>query len=297
MEEIRTFDAIVTQVKDRQKQTIVVAAAEEHDVLAATVHARQEGLCEVVYVGNPDLIRQFAAEDQLDIRGIEIIAESNPQESGKKAVHLIKTSAAQVLMKGKISTHHILELILKDRDLSKGITDHFLSHVTIFEWDGRLKMFSDAALNIAPTLDQKRQITRNTLNVARKLGIACPRVAFLSAAETINPKMSSSVDAAELAQMDWGAAIVGGPLAFDGALFAEAYRIKGVPSPVEGQADILICPNIETGNVLYKVFAWMLKLNLAGTMAGSPVPFILTSRADSAHVKFLSIATTLFLAS
>jgi phosphate butyryltransferase len=197
-------------------------------------------------------------------------------------------------MKGKISTGKILSMVLKDKDLKKRLENPFLSHVAIFEWEDSLKIFSDPALTISPDLEQKKKIARNAICVANKLGIDCPRVAFVSAVEKISPKMQSSVEAAELAGMDWEGALVGGPLAFDGAMFEEAYNIKGVPSPVEGKADILIFPNIETGNVFYKTLAWMMKLDMAGIITGAAIPFILTSRADSARVKFLSIATTLY---
>ena len=187
-------------------------------------------------------------------------------------------------------------MVLKNEDFKKKKADQFLSHISIFEWENRLKIFSDPALNIAPNVEQKRKIALNAICAAKKLGITSPRVAFLSAIEKVNPKMPSSVDAAELAKMDWGEAIVDGPLAFDGAMFEEAYRVKGVPSPLEGKADILICPNLEMANAFYKILVWILKLNVGGTMSGAAIPFILTSRSDSARVKFLSIATTIYLA-
>ncbi len=199
-------------------------------------------------------------------------------------------------MKGKIGTSSLLGLLLKDSELKQRKPNPFVSHVAVFEWENRLKLFSDAGLNIAPDVPQKKRITLNAINVARKMGMYKPRVAFLSAVEKVSSKMVSSIEAAELAKMDWEDAIVGGPLAFDGAMFEKAYRIKGVPSPIEGKADILICPNIETGNTLYKTLAWMLRPDMAGIITGAAIPCILTSRADSARVKFLSIATTLYLA-
>lgn len=295
MEEIRSFSRLVELVKGRAKRTLAVVAAEDQDVLEATVHARGEGIVDVIYIGEPDHIRRIASDHQIDLAGIEIMAAADPVKAGEHALQLIKNGTAHLLMKGKIATSQILHLVLNDHDL-KGDGDHFLSHVTVFEWEGCLKLFSDAALNIAPDVEQKRRITQNTLQIARRLGIPHPRIAFLSAVETINPKMPSSAEAAELAAMEWGDAIAGGPLAFDGAAFEEAYRTKGVPSPVEGKADMFICPNIETGNLFYKILAWMVKPRMAGIMAGSPVPFILTSRSDSAEVKFLSIATAIYLA-
>ncbi len=159
-----------------------------------------------------------------------------------------------------------------------------------------LKIFSDAALNIAPDRDQKTRIALNALQVARNLGMDVPRMAFISAVEKSIPRCRLPWTLNNSLRWIWEGAIAGGPLAFDGAMFAEAYAIKGVPSPVEGKADILIFPNIETGNVFYKTVTWMMKRDMAGIIVGAAVPFILTSRADSARVKFLSIATTLYLA-
>ncbi len=296
--QITNFQQMVEVVKSQAQKTIIVAAAAEEDVIAATVRALQEGLAQVVYVGDADAICRLAREGESNIAGIEIVNESDTWEAGKRAIELIKAGRGDALMKGKIGSGQLLSMLLKDEELKQRSARQFVSHVTLFEWDGRIKMFSDAALSIAPDVEQKRNIALNAIAIAKKLGIAAPRVAFLSAVETVNPKMSSSVEAAELAEMEWEAGVIaGGPLAFDGAMFERAYQIKGVPSPVEGKADILICPNIETGNVLYKTLAWMLKPEMAGIITGAAIPFILTSRADSARVKFLSIAATLFLSS
>jgi len=296
MEAITCFTTIVEQVKRHEKKTVVVADAAESDVIAATVRARAEGLAHIVYVGSATRIRQLAEEAAVDIAGIEIIDEPDSSEAAQKAIERVKSDDNAVLMKGKIGTGLLLGTILKDAELKQRRPNPFLSHVAVFEWENRLKIFSDAGLNIAPDLSQKRRITLNALEITRKLGMNTPRVAFLSATEKVSSKMLSSVEAAELAEMPWEGAIVGGPLAFDGAMFENAYQMKGVPSPVEGKADILICPNIETGNVLYKTLAWMLRPDMAGIITGAAIPCILTSRADSARVKFLSIATTLYLA-
>ncbi len=296
MDLVTSFNTIVDRVKRHKKKTVVVAAAEDPDILAATTQARQEGIADFLYVGDTEHIKQFASESQVDISGIEIIEESDVLQAGRAAIELVKEGKAQVLMKGKIGTGQILGIVLKDEGLKEKYKDRFLSHVSIFEWNNQLKLFSDPALTIAPNVEQKRKIALNAISVAKKLGIHSPRVAFLSAVEKVNPKMPSSVEAAELAKMDWGDAIVDGPLAIDGAMFEEAYRIKGTPSPIEGKADILICPNIETANLFYKTLAWIVKLDIAGVMTGAGIPFIVTSRSDNARVRFLSISTTLYLA-
>lgn len=296
MEPITSFNTIVDYVKSREKKIVVVAAADDYDVLAATVQAKQEGLANFLYVGDSEKIHQLATEHKLDISDIEIINEADVREAGRKSIDLVKEDKGQVLMKGKISTGQLLGMVLKDEELKKRLENPFLSHIAMFEWESTLKIISDAGMNIAPDVEQKKKIALNAINAVKKFGMNCPRVAFLSAVEKVSTKIQSSVDAAALAEMTWEGAIAGGPLAFDGAMFAEAYKSKGVPSPIEGKADILICPNIETGNVLYKVLAWMLRLDMAGIITGAAIPFIFTSRADSARVKFLSIATTLYLA-
>lgn len=296
METVTSFQAIVAEVKSREKKTVVVAAAEDPDVLIATIQAQQEDLANFLYVGAEAQILQLAREHQLELAETDIVNEPDVQAAGRKAIDLIKQGRGQVLMKGKVSTGQILGMVLKDEELKQKVENPFLSHVAIFEWHGSLKIFSDAALNIAPDVDQKRKITLNALYVARKLGMNVPKTAFISAVEKVNPKMPSSVEAEQLAALNWEDAIAGGPLAFDGAMFPEAYTIKGVPSPVEGKADILIFPNIETGNVFYKTLTWMMECDMAGIIVGAAIPFILTSRADSARVKFLSIAATLYLA-
>lgn len=295
MKRITNFQAMIASVKGRPKKTVVVAGAADADVLAATVQASQEGLADFLYVGDPAAIHRLAAAAQSPLAGA-VLAASDAQAAGQQALALLKAGQAHVLMKGKIPTHDLLGLVLKDADLKKQQPDQFLSHLAIFEWAQQLKLFSDPALNIDPSLEQKRRITLNALAAAYQFGIAAPRVAFLSAVETVNPKMRSSVEAAELARLDWGAALAAGPLAFDGTLFPEACRAKGITSPVAGQADILIFPNLEAANTFYKVLAWMVKPDLAGVIVGAAVPIILTSRADSDRVKFCSIAATLYLA-
>jgi len=290
-----SFETIVRNVTQCEKKTVVVAAATEEDILIATTQAKKHNLARFVYVGDFKQIQHLAWKHRLNLSGIEILDESEPGQAVRTALNLIKRGDAQILMKGKVGTGHLLGTMLKDDDLKKQQPDQFLSHVSIFIWENRWKIFSDPALTILPDVKQKRRIALNAIGIARQLGIATPRVAFLSATEKPTAKMPSSTEAAELAGMQWDDAIAGGPLAFDGALFEKAYQIKGVPSPVEGKADILISPNIETANTLYKTLSWMFQIDIAGVITGGAIPCILTSRADSARVKFLSIAMTIYL--
>ena len=289
------FDAVVHNVTQCEKKTVVVAAAAEEDILVATTQAKKHNLARFVYVGDFKQIQHLAWKHRLNLSGIEILDESDSGLAVRTAVNLIKRGDAQILMKGKVGTGHLLGTMLKDEDLKRQQPDQFLSHVSIFIWENRWKIFSDPALTILPDVEQKRRIALNAISVARKLDIDTPRVAFLSAVEKANAKMPSASEAAELADMQWDGAIAGGPLAFDGAMFEKAYQIKDVPSPIEGKADILICPNIETANTLYKTLSWMFQVDIAGVITGGAIPCILTSRADSARVKFLSIAMTIYL--
>ncbi len=291
-----SFETIVHAVTQGEKKTVVVAAAADEDILIATTQAKKRNLARFVYVGNFKQIQHLAWKHRLNLSGIEILDESDPGQAAGTALNLIKCGDAQILMKGKISSGHLLGTMLKDEDLKTQQPDQFLSHATIFIWENRWKIFSDPALTILPDVEQKRRIALNAIGIARQLGIDTPRVAFLSATEKATAKMPSSAEAAELAGMQWDNAIADGPLAFDGAMFEKAYQIKGVPSPVEGKADILISPNIETANTLYKTLSWMFQIDIAGVITGGAIPCILTSRADSARVKFLSIAMTIYLA-
>lgn len=293
------FDTIIDYTRRiaNKKATVVVAAAGEQGIISATVQAKQEGIADFIYVGDSELIKQLASEHRIDISGIGIIHEADILKAGKMAVKLVNSNVGQALMKGRISTRKILKMVMTNGRLKEKRGNQFLSHVSLFEWEGRLKIFSDPALTILPTFEQKIKITQNAINIARRLGFDEPiKVAFISAIEKVNKKMQSSVDAEKLAELDWGSDIIaGGPIAFDGAISERAYKIKNVPSPVGGKADIFIFPYIEVPNLLWKVLTWMMGLDMAGVVAGAGIPFIVASRSDSQRVKFLSIATAIYL--
>ncbi|HSL93909.1 MAG TPA: bifunctional enoyl-CoA hydratase/phosphate acetyltransferase, partial [Bacillota bacterium] len=222
-------------------------------------------------------------------------------EAAKAAVKLVKDGKAQMLMKGLVGTADILRAVL---DRENGLrTDKILSHVAILEVPAyhKLLFMTDGGQNIAPDLAQKKEITQNAVDMARALGNPRPKVAALAALELVNPKMPATVDARALMEMAQSGelenCIVEGPIAFDGAISAEAAAHKGMKSEVAGDVDVLVVPFIEVGNVLYKSLVYLANTRVAGLIAGASAPIVLTSRSDSHEAKLLSIAAASVIAS
>jgi phosphate butyryltransferase len=212
----------------------------------------------------------------------------------------VSSGKAHMVMKGLVDTGIILKAVLnKETGLRTGSV---LSHVAIFDVVNypRLLLVTDAAMNIAPTLEQKKQIIENSLHVANGLDIDEPKVGVICAKEKVNPKMPATVDAGELVKMNENGeltgCIVGGPFALDNAVSEEAAKLKGISHPVAGKADILMCPNIESGNILYKTLGFLANAKSAGVIVGAKAPIILTSRADSEEAKLNSIALGVLMA-
>lgn len=291
---IKSLELFLEIAKGRPKRTIVVAAAEDEPVLQAITAAEKEGIVNAIFVGDTEKIKKYADELNLDISHFEIVDEKDPAKSAKIAVNLIRENAAQVLMKGLVSTADFLRAVLnKEQGLRK---DDLLSHIGFFEVPAYHKVIAltDAAQNISPNLEEKITILKNAISVFHKLGIENPKVALLGAVETVNPKMENTLHAAIITQMNRRKQIKGctidGPLAFDNAVSIEATRHKGIDSPVAGDADLLFAPNIEVGNVLYKCFTYFANATVAATILGAACPIVLTSRADTDRSKLLSIA-------
>ncbi len=273
--------------------TVAVAAPEEPDVVSAVMEAVRRGYVDPIMVGNPGRIRDAAAEAGEDISRCRLEPVGDPATTALRAAQLVSDGEAAVLMKGLVETAVLLKAVL---DPEVGLrTGTLLSHLALFQVPGfnRLIAVTDAAMNIAPDLGAKREILRNAVFFLHALGVECPRVAVLAAKESVNPKMSATVDAAALAQENLQGeitgCIVGGPLALDNAISPEAARTKGIDSPVAGVADILVVPTIEAGNILYKALAFMTQSVHAGVILGARAPIVLTSRADSREAKLNSI--------
>lgn len=291
---LKSFSEVLAAAKQGPRRTIAVAVAQDADVLAAIKDAQQAGIAQAILVGDADKIRSIAKEIGFDISSLEILDEKDNIKAAKLAVSLVREGRAQMLMKGLIGTADILRAVLDKEDGLR--TGRMLSHVAVLEVPTyhKLLFMSDGGQNIAPDLMQKAEITQNAVDIARALGIETPKVAALAALELVNPKMQATVDAAELQAMaergEIKNCIIKGPIAFDGAISAEAAEHKGIKSEVCGDVDVLIVPYIEVGNVLYKTLVYLANTKVAGLIAGAAAPIVLTSRSDSHEAKLLSIA-------
>ncbi|MCL2839352.1 MAG: bifunctional enoyl-CoA hydratase/phosphate acetyltransferase [Defluviitaleaceae bacterium] len=270
------------------KSAVAVACAEDSHVLEAVSDARE--MANFVLIGDGDKIRMAAKEANANIDGMEIVNEPNVETACAYAVKLVSEGKADALMKGLVDTSIILKAVLKKEAGMR--TGRTLSHLAVFEMPTyhKLLFVTDAAINIAPDLNGKREILQNAVEAVNNLGIVNPKVALLAAKEKADPKMPVTMDAVELKAMNIANCIMDGPLALDNAVSKESAEIKGINSPVAGEADILVCPNIESGNVLYKSLAFLGGGKNGGVVLGAKKPIILTSRADSAESKLISIA-------
>ena len=262
--------------------------------LQGMASAAEEGLIVPVLVGPEAKIRAVAAQFKIDLKNYEIVDVAHSHDAAVQAVALARAGKVDALMKGSLHTDELMSAVV---DKVNGLrTDQRMSHVFVmdvptYKWP---LLITDAALNIAPDLASKVSITQNAIYVAHDLGIACPKVAILAAAETVNMNMPATLDAAALCKMADRGQIVGGvldgPLAFDNAISMEAAKIKQITSSVAGQADILVVPNIEAGNMVAKQLSYLADAEAAGLVCGARVPIILTSRADHAPVRLASAA-------
>lgn len=290
---ITKLDELLPLAKKAGTKRLAVAAAEDIYVLNAIDKARELGLIAPVFVGNKPDILNAAFSAKIKINEDEIVDSPDYFQASKKAVQLVSEGKADILMKGKVSTNIILKhVVSKEYGLLSG---QLLSHLAVFESPEYHKLFglSDAAMNINPDLNEKKEILINAIKAFHSIGIDLPKIALLAAVEKVNPKMRTTLDAAALKVMgergQLGKCLVDGPLALDNAISAEAAKLKQIESVVAGDADILIAPDIDSGNILYKSLSFLGKARCAAIILGSKSPIVLTSRADSEENKFLSI--------
>lgn len=279
--------------------TAIAYPCDEVSLLAAT-EAAERGLIEPILVGPEKLIRDTAAKYKLDISKCKIVPADDSEDAARKAVALAHDGTAKALMKGSLHTEELLhEVVQKATGLR---TEQRLSHVFVMDVPSYPKplLITDAAVNIAPDLETKASIVQNAINLAHIFGVEMPRVAVLAAVETINPNMQATLDAAVLCKMAERGQITGGivdgPLAFDNAISAEAAKQKHINSPVSGAVDILMVPEIESGNMLAKQLTFLADADAAGIVLGASVPIILTSRADNARARLASCAIAVIMA-
>lgn len=268
--------------------------------ITAAVEAAQAGLIEPILVGPRARILAAAKDAGLDVTPYRIIDAPHSHAAAQQAVDLIRAGEAKQLMKGSLHTDELMGAVV---NRATGLrTERRVSHVYLMDVPGHATpiLITDAAINIAPTLEEKADIIRNAIDLAHVIGIETPRVAILSAVETVNPAIPSTLDAAALCKMADRGQITGGlldgPLAFDNAISAAAAKEKGIVSPVAGQAEILVVPNLESGNMLAKQLTFLGGADAAGIVLGARVPIILTSRADSLRTRLASCAVAVLLA-
>lgn len=297
----RQHAALIERCRGLAPIRMAVAHPCDEPSLAGTAAAARAGLIEPILVGPEGRIRALASTLDIDIGGYRLVDQPHSHAAAERAVALVRAGEAAALMKGSLHTDELMEEVMRKET---GIrTGRRISHVFVMDVPSYPKplLITDAAINIAPTLDDKADIVRNAIELAHALGISRPKVAVLSAVETVTSRLPSTIDAAALCKMADRGQILGGlldgPLALDNAISREACAIKQIDSPVAGDADILVVPDLEAGNMLAKELTFLAGADAAGIVLGARVPIVLTSRADSADAHAASCAIAVLCAS
>jgi len=297
----RNLNDLVDSARLRGPVKIAVAAGHDPDVIEALNQARAIGLAEGIFVGNSEKILSLARKAKFEIPEEQLIHETEEAAAARKAIALIREGKASLLMKGKINTATLIRAVL---DKEAGLrTGRLLSQVIVFQVPrfDRLMVMTDAAINIAPTLEQKAEICRNAIEVAHAIGIEKPNLAALCALEFVNPEMPATMDAASLTLMNrrgqLAGAYVEGPIALDVPLSKFAADRKGIDSPLVENSDIFVAPDIEAANILYRAILYFAQGESGGIVIGAKVPLILLSRAESPETKIRSIALGILVVS
>jgi phosphate acetyltransferase len=294
------YERLIARAKQVSAATTIVVHPCEETALRGPIQAAEAGIIKPILVGPAAKISAVAREHRLDISRFELIDVPHSDAAAAKAVELIHQSKGELLMKGSLHTDALMREVTSSKTGLR--TERRISHVFILDVPGYAEtlFITDAAINIFPDLDAKRDIVQNAIDLFTQVGLGTPRVAILSAVETVTSKIPSTIEAAALCKMaDRGqisGGILDGPLAFDNAVDPEAARIKGIKSEVAGRAQILVVPDLEAGNMLAKNLAFMAKADTAGMVLGARVPIILTSRADSVRSRMASCAAAVLYA-
>jgi phosphate acetyltransferase len=298
--EYRVYPALIEACAELEPVTTAVAHPCDESSLKAALEAAEGGLIRPILVGPQARVRAVAEQCGLDIAAFRLVDTSHSHASAAKAVELVRAGEAETLMKGSLHTDELMaEVVRKDGGLR---AERRISHVFIMDVPTYAKPLAvtDAAINIFPDLETKVDIVQNAIEMAHALGRELPKVAILSAVETVTPKIPSTIDAAALCKMAERGQITGavldGPLAFDNAISKEAATIKGIRSEVAGDPDILVVPDLEAGNMLAKQLSFLANADAAGIVLGARVPIILTSRADTVRARMASCAVAVLLA-
>lgn len=293
------FQHLLAGLEGRPALTTAIAHPCDEVALAAAVEAAEEGLITPIFVGPSGKIRQAAQQAGIELARYRLVDAPHSHAAAAQAVALVRSGEACLLMKGSLHTDELMHAVCAEGGLR---TDRRLSHVFLMDVPdyARMLLVTDAAINIAPGLMDKRDIVQNAIHLAHVVGVDNPKVAVLSAVETVNPALPSTVDAAALCKMAERGQITGGivdgPLAFDNAVDAGAAREKGIVSPVAGMADVLVVPDLESGNMLAKQLTYFAGAEAAGIVMGAKVPIILASRADAPRARIASCAVAVLVA-
>jgi len=294
------YEAMLERCRDLAPVTTAVAHPCEETALAGAIEAAEKGLIVPILVGPEAKIREIANAHGIKLGQTRIVDTPHSHASAAKAVELVRQGEAELLMKGSLHSDELLgAVVARETGLR---TSRRISHVFIMDVPTYHKVLivTDAAINIAPTLEDKADICQNAIDLAMSLGLRKPKVAILAAVETVNSKMQATLDAAALCKMaDRGqikGGVLDGPLAFDNAISAEAAKIKGIESKVAGEPDILLVPDLEAGNMLAKQLTFLANADSAGIVLGARVPIILTSRADSVRSRIASCGVAMLAA-
>ncbi len=299
---INSFDELISAVQEKPKKKIAIVSPEGTTVMKLVKQALEANLAEFILVGDEEKIKTMAADAGFDPNRINIINIPDQRAAAEEAVRLVVVGSANAIMKGNLPTAIFMRAIL---DKQKGLNDNkVISEITIYEKiveapGGGFRFLTDCAINVQPTLDEKKQIIENAVGLAHKLGNSLPKVAVISAVEVVNPAMPDTVEAAALSKMAERGQIEGclveGPLAFDNAISQEAARYKKINSEVAGQADIIMAPNLLSANPLRKCLVYYTQQRIATAVMGAKAPIVLTSRSDSAETMLLTIALAAYI--
>jgi phosphotransacetylase len=294
------YEELLQRCRGLEPIPTAVAHPCEETALKGALEARDERLIVPILVGPAAKIREVAAKARVSIDGVQIVDAEHSHDAAAKAVELVRAGKAELLMKGSLHSDELLgAVVARETGLR---TARRISHVFVMDAPGyhKVLVITDAAINIAPTLEDKVDICQNAIDLARTLGVERPKVAILAAVETVTSKMPATIDAAALCKMADRKQITGGvldgPLAFDNAISKEAAKIKGIDSEVAGDPDILLVPDLESGNMIAKMLSFIGKADSAGIVLGARVPIVLTSRADSVRSRIASCGVAMLAA-
>jgi phosphate acetyltransferase len=293
------YEKLLERCRNLEPVPTAVAHPCEATALSGAVEAAKEGLIVPLLVGPVARIEETAESAGIDLGGLEIVDVPHSLAAAAKAVELVREGRAEILMKGSLHTDELMSAVVARDGLRTG---RRISHVFVMDVPTYHKVLvvTDAAINIAPTLEDKVDICQNAIDLCVSLGLEKPKLAILAAVETVTSKMPATIDAAALCKMSERGQIKGGvldgPLAFDNAISKEAARTKGIASEVAGDPDILLAPDLEAGNILAKQLSFLANADSAGLVLGARVPVILTSRADSVRSRIASCAVAVLVA-